>query len=183
MIFKTCLDCGANLDPNEICECRKEKSPTLTTEADSFHSDTDSGTNAVSEISITDFARIVKDFDLKDFRRDKDIPAREIIAEVRAIYPSYDKMLQSKCENGEKYGIMLRFKAVDAVIKRFAPEKYEAIKKRRQGGHKLTATVFCRVDAETHRKLRAAIDKAGYPSVQAWVAEKVLDFIKEKGIT
>lgn len=27
MQYKTCPDCGANLDPGEICDCKKETAP------------------------------------------------------------------------------------------------------------------------------------------------------------
>ena len=27
MFYRTCPDCGANLDPGERCDCRKEKEP------------------------------------------------------------------------------------------------------------------------------------------------------------
>lgn len=42
--------------------------------------------------------------ELRELRLSKQIPAKDMVAVVQAIYPKYDKTVQSKCENGDAYG-------------------------------------------------------------------------------
>ena len=46
--------------------------------------------------------------ELRELRLSKQIPAKDMVAVVQAIYPKYDKTVQSKCENGDAYGVSLR---------------------------------------------------------------------------
>lgn len=41
--------------------------------------------------------------ELRELRLSKQIPAKDMVAVVQAIYPKYDKTVQSKCENGDAY--------------------------------------------------------------------------------
>ena len=45
--------------------------------------------------------------ELRELRLSKQIPAKDMVAVVQAIYPKYDKTVQSKCENGDAYGVSL----------------------------------------------------------------------------
>ena len=53
--------------------------------------------------------------ELRELRLSKQIPAKDMVAVVQAIYPKYDKTVQSKCENGEAYGVSLRPDAMAAL--------------------------------------------------------------------
>lgn len=177
MIFKTCPDCGASLDPGETCDCTKEKKLPATNETASIHTQTDNGKPA-SEYSIADNSELVKSFDLRDLRQEKNIQAKDIVELLRRDYPGFDKMLNSKVENGEKYGITLRWQAIDIVLRKYAPEKLTREKRRRNGYHKLTASLSCRVDNDTYSRFKAAMKKAGYDTVQDALTELVLKFIE-----
>ena len=52
--------------------------------------------------------------ELRALRLSKQIPAKDMVAVVQAIYPKYDKTVQSKCENGDAYGVSLRPDALRA---------------------------------------------------------------------
>lgn len=175
MFYKTCPDCGANLDPAEKCDCQKEKNPPHANELGSL--DNTGNSVAAPKCSISDNAAIVKNFDLRGLRQNKNVSAKDVINLVCSMYPGYDKTLNSKCENGDKYGITLKIKAQNAIILEFAPELMEKEKRRRQGYHKLTATVFCRVDSETHQRLREKIIKEGWTSIQSWLTEIILNYL------
>ena len=60
--------------------------------------------------------------ELRELRLSKQIPAKDMVAVVQAIYPKYDKTVQSKCENGDAYGVSLRPDAMAALYAHFAPE-------------------------------------------------------------
>ena len=53
--------------------------------------------------------------ELRELRLSKQIPAKDMVAVVQAIYPKYDKTVQSKCENGDAYGVSLRPDAMAAL--------------------------------------------------------------------
>lgn len=59
--------------------------------------------------------------ELRELRLSKQIPAKDMVAVVQAIYPKYDKTVQSKCENGDAYGVSLRPDAMAALYAHFAP--------------------------------------------------------------
>ena len=63
--------------------------------------------------------------ELRELRLSKQIPAKDMVAVVQQIYPKYDKTVQSKCENGEIYGVSLRPDAMAALYAHFAPEVVE----------------------------------------------------------
>lgn len=54
--------------------------------------------------------------ELRELRLSKQIPAKDMVAVVQAIYPKYDKTVQSKCENGDAYGVSLRPDAMAAAL-------------------------------------------------------------------
>ena len=177
MIYKTCPDCGANLDPGETCDCAKEKKLPATNETASIQTQTDNG-ETVSEYSIADNPELVKSFDLRDLRQKKELTVKDIVAVLQPEFPGFDKTVNSKAENPHKYGVTLYYKAIDIILRRYAPEVLAKEKRRRNGYHKLTATLFCRVDTDTYNRFKAAIKSAGYQSVQAALTELTLKFIE-----
>ena len=179
MFYKTCPDCGANLDPGETCDCVKEKKLPATNDTASNHTQTDNG-ESVSETSIADFPEIVKSFDLRDLRQRKELTVKDIIAVLQPEFPGFDKTANSKVEKPGYYGISLCLRAIDIVLRTYAPEMLEKEKRRRNGNHKLTATLFCRVDNDTAERFKAAAKKAGYQTVQAAMTDLTLQFIESE---
>ena len=57
--------------------------------------------------------------ELRELRVTKQIPAKDMVAVVQTLYPKYDKTVQSKCENGEAYGVTIRPDAMHALYERF----------------------------------------------------------------
>ena len=82
------------------------------------------------------------DNDLRDLRVQKQLPVKEMVEVVRALYPKFDKTVQSKCENGSSYGIVLRPDAMEALYKRFAPEILEGRRLARKERHRLTCRIL-----------------------------------------
>ena len=76
--------------------------------------------------------------ELRELRLSKQIPAKDMVAVVQAIYPKYDKTVQSKCENGDAYGVSLRPDAMAALYAHFAPELAEGRKAVKKDAHRLT---------------------------------------------
>ena len=181
MIYKTCPDCGANLDPDETCDCAKEKKLPATNETASLNTHTDNDDDhTVSEYSISDYPELVKSFDLRDLRQKKELTVKDIIAVLQPEFPGFDKTVNSKAENPHKYGVTLYYKAIDIILHKYAPEMLAKEKCRRNGYHKLTAMLSCRVDNDTYNRFKAAIKRAGYETVQAALTELTIKFIESE---
>lgn len=105
-------------------------------------------------------------FSLKELRSEKNIPAKD-----------YDKTIQSKCENGELYGVCLRPEAVDAVCEAFAPELK---RQKRKDTRRLTCKISCRLENADFEKLQLNIKAEGYITTQDWLTAMVRQYNKEK---
>lgn len=84
--------------------------------------------------------------ELRELRLSKQIPAKDMVAVVQAIYPKYDKTVQSKCENGDAYGVSLRPDAMAALYAHFAPELAEGRKAVKKDAHRLTCRISARLE-------------------------------------
>lgn len=119
--------------------------------------------------------------ELRELRISRQLPAKEMVAVVQAIYPKYDKTLQSKCERGNEYGIQLRRDAMDALHARFSTEtKTEPAKKKKGDGHKLTCRISCRLTNEDYAELQQFIKDDGFDTMQAWLTHRIRKYIKRK---
>lgn len=116
------------------------------------------------------------DIDLKDIRERKKIPAKAMIKVVQALYPKYDKTIQSKCENGDVYGVRLQADAENAICDRFAPE----LKRKKKDGHRLTCRISCRLETAEWNALMKNIRADGYNTVQDWLTHIVRRYNKRK---
>ena len=121
--------------------------------------------------------------ELRELRITKQIPAKDMVAVVQSLYPKYDKTVQSKCENGETYGVTIRPDAMKALYKRFAPEHLERPKRTRHGQHRLTCRISCRLGNEDYKALQQLIEASGCATVQDWLTGIVQKLIVEGGNT
>lgn len=117
--------------------------------------------------------------ELRELRVTKQIPAKDMVAVVQSLYPKYDKTVQSKCENGEAYGVTIRPDAMTALYKRFAPERLEPPKRTRHGQHRL---ISCRLEDGDYAALQQLIEASGCATVQDWLTGIVRKLIAE-GVT
>lgn len=181
--YRTCPDCGSNNDPGEACDCRveakKEPAPGAT--------GTDSG-NWIPVFSLSVGSSRVKDKggaavseELRELRLAKQIPAKEMVAVVQELYPKYDKTVQSKCENGEAYGVSLRPDAMAALYARFAPELAAARKAPKKDNRRLTCRISARLETADYEVLQQLIEADGYATTQDWLTAIVRAYIAKAG--
>lgn len=111
--------------------------------------------------------------ELRELRLRKKIPASEIIAFVQQYHPNFDKTMLSKCENSERYGATISRDIMNAIIAEFAPDEIAAIKKKRDGGHRLPRTILCRLEETDYHALRSRIAADGYKTMQDWLTDTV----------
>ena len=118
--------------------------------------------------------------ELRELRISKQIPAKEMVEVVQTIYPKYDKTVQSKCENGEAYGVCLRPDAMKALYAKFAPDILEATKRRKGERHRLTCRISGRLETPVYEALQQHIQADGFATTQEWVTAMALRYISEK---
>ena len=111
--------------------------------------------------------------ELRELRLSKQIPAKDMVAVVQAIYPKYDKTVQSKCENGDTYGVSLRPDAMAALYAHFAPELAEGRKAVKKDAHRLTCRISARLETADYEALQRLIEAEGYATTQDWLTATV----------
>lgn len=121
--------------------------------------------------------------ELRELRLSKQIPAKDMVAVVQAIYPKYDKTVQSKCENGDAYGVSLRPDAMAALYSHFAPELAESRKTAKKDAHRLTCRISARLETADYEALQRLIEAEGYATTQDWLTATVRRYIAEAGET
>lgn len=119
------------------------------------------------------------ELDLKKLRTSKNIPAKDMVAVVKALYPKYDKTVQSKCENGKVYGVCLLPDAADAIRDTFAPELK---KKRKKDFHRLTCRIACRLENDVYEELQRNVKADGYSTMQDLLTDLVKQYNRKKKV-
>ena len=116
--------------------------------------------------------------ELMELRVGRGLPAREMVAVVQELYPKYDKTMQSKCEHGEEYGVLLRPDALKALYRHFAPELLEPRKQTRHGQHRLTCRISARLENSTFAALQQRMQADGYQTFQELLTALVLRYVE-----
>lgn len=115
--------------------------------------------------------------ELRELRLAKQIPAKDMVAVVQRLYPKYDKTVQSKCENGEAYGVSLRPDAMAALYAQFAPELVKPQNAVKRDKHRLTCRISARLETADYEALQQLVAAEGYATMQDWLTATVRTFI------
>lgn len=105
------------------------------------------------------------DNELRKLRMELGLPARDMVAVVQELYPKYDKTMQSKCENGDDYGVSLRSDAMKALYAKFAPNGTKA-SRRKKDRHRLAGRISCRLENADMEALQRRMEADGYSTAQ-----------------
>ena len=178
MLYKECKFCGCALDPGEKCDCQKDKEKGLSDANQTSPSEADEDKKPSSTKSIAPKTPKVKHNPLRDLRISKKLVAGDMVDTVRLLYPKYDKSLQAKCENGDKYGVDLKPQAMDALLAKYAPELLEKERHRRDGRHRLKRKVMCRLEDYEYDALIAKIKEDQLGTVQNALTWLIRNYLK-----
>lgn len=112
------------------------------------------------DFSISANSDFVKpeNLDLQAFRTEKGLMAKDVVEVVKGIYPKYDKVIHSKCEHGDEYGIRLRSDAALALLERFAPDRLIKPKRDR---HKKSNRIQARLSDDLYAQTRRHLQQTG----------------------
>lgn len=116
--------------------------------------------------------------ELRELRTSRGLAVKEMVAVVQELYPKYDKTVQSKCENGDAYGVTIRKDALKVLYRHFAPELLEPKKRTRHGQHRLTCRVSARLENGTFAALQQQMQVDGYRSFQELITALVMRYIE-----
>lgn len=111
--------------------------------------------------------------ELRDLRLSSGLPATEIAAAIRSLFPKFDRQLLSKCENPDTYGVVLLprgMNAARALVPGWKPKKRDA--------HRNQFRIYCRMDEATYTALIGQIRRDGFKTVQDWMMDQILAYIK-----
>ena len=116
---------------------------------------------------------------LRKLREDSGVTPAAMIAVVQRRHPKYDKTLQSKCERTELYGVELAKDSMEDLKRELTPGEARREAWIRQGRHKLTKSVSCRLSEEDSERFREIAKQSGDGTVQSYLAEMIRDRIAE----
>ena len=116
--------------------------------------------------------------ELRELRTSRGLAVKEMVAVVQGLYPKYDKTVQSKCENGDAYGVTIRRDALKALYRHFAPELLEPKKRTRHGQHRLTCRISARLENRTFAALQQRMQADGYRTFQELLTALVASYLK-----
>lgn len=120
------------------------------------------------------------DNELRDLRMRLQLPVKDMVEVVRTLYPKFDKTVQSKCENGGAYGVVLRPDAMEALYRAFDPEALESCKKLKKEKHRLTCRISARLEDGDYKALQQHLEADGYSTMQDLLTDLVRRYLKEK---
>lgn len=103
---------------------------------------------------------------LRELRTSRGLAVKEMVAVVQEVFPKYDKTVQSKCENGDAYGVTIRKDALKILYQHFAPELLDPQKQTRHGQHRLTCRISARLEDSAFLLLQQRMKADGYRTVQ-----------------
>ena len=116
---------------------------------------------------------------LHELRLKKEIRPLDMVNIVRRYYPRYDKHLQNKCEHSSLYGIRLCDDAMDALIKRYAPE--DLVPEKKPENRNLPCRISCRMTAGDYTLLMDRIRADGFQTTQDWLLSHLRRYLNLKG--
>lgn len=116
---------------------------------------------------------------LRELRLKKEVLAKDMVNTVRRYYPRYDKHLQSKCEHSSLYGVRLCDDAMEALIRRYAPEDLAPEKK--PENRALPCRVSCRMTAQEYGQLMTCVSRDGFHTTQNCLLTLIRQYLNPKG--
>lgn len=114
---------------------------------------------------------------LRELRLAREVPASNMVAVVKTLYPGYDKTLQSKCERSHHYGVKLCDDAMEKLYQAYAPEKAKSKNpENRTNPHRLV----CRVNTQDYNRIKTLMHQEGFSTIQDWLYSLIKKHLKEK---
>lgn len=186
MKYRECPECGAHLDPGEMCDCIKKEDTSAGTEASSKRNE------PVSSILASTWPDVNDCMKLRELIQSTGAQGKEIALIVRDSFPKFNRQLLAECQAPDKYGIVIHPDGLRIICDTYGlslkaeptengceqsvdGEKARRIRKdNRKLGRKLTF----RMTPRDYAKLVVKVDNDGFESVQAWLYDKIMKLLE-----
>jgi len=109
--------------------------------------------------------------ELEYLRNSKGVANKVLVDAIKIKFPGFDKSLLSKVTRSDQYGVTLRREVIDSLVEEFAPDAKERVKRRRDGYHRLTHRIMCRLEESVYIELQQAQIASGHDTMQSYVAD------------
>ena len=178
MSHRTCPDCGSRLDPNEICDCKKEDLPDATGKP--------SGGNAVhygSALTLADPYRDVNTLaQLKEIREGTGAMAKDVALVVQNVFPKFSRQLLSQAESWSSYGILIHPDGLRAICEAYGiqlppPDLGLVVKVRKRPRRRLARKLTFRMTYDDYDALQMRVQGDGFTSIQSWLYAKITELL------
>jgi hypothetical protein len=116
--------------------------------------------------------------ELNILRDAKGIRTREILEALHELYPSFDKAMLTKVNHSDRYGVHLSIEGRNVLIDRLAPDLAEKVRRRRNGCHRLTRRISCRLEDGEYEALQRHIKADGFDTMQGWLTDQVRQYLR-----
>lgn len=114
---------------------------------------------------------------VKEFREERGLLAKQVVDVVSEQYLGYDKYLNSKVENPEKYGVRLVNDAETMLEQAFLKTVPVA---RKPDKRRLPQRIQCRLSKTQYERLQHALKRDGYDTVQAGITAMINRYLENK---
>lgn len=111
---------------------------------------------------------------VKEFREERGLMVKEVVTVISEQYPGYDKYLNSKVENPERYGIRLVNDA-EAILEQAFLKTAPAARK--PDKRRLPQRIQCRLSKGQFERLQQALKRDGYDTVQAGITAIITQYL------
>lgn len=184
MMYRECPECGAHLDPGEICECKKEGAPAGT------------GTPSKRDGSVTPILSStwpdVNDcLQLRDICQSTGAMGKDIALVVRETFPKFTRQLLAQCQAPEKYGVVIHPEGLRVICDTYGlvPEEMPTATAaaepapvpapaRKPEKRKLPRKLTFRMTARDYARLVVRVENDGFDSVQSWLYDKIIKLLE-----
>lgn len=179
--MRTCEFCGARLDPNEICDCKKNEDASAGTETPSR------GEGAGDCTSIAILSEPYRDVNnllrLKGIRESTGSMAKDVATLLRTIFPKFTRQLLSQAENPEQYGVLIHPAAMELICTTYqirletSAPKITVDKPKKKPNRRLGRKLTLRMTPGDFDVLQKRVQSDGYESVQAWLYTQIMQLL------
>ena len=175
--MRTCEFCGAHLDPNEICDCKKNEDASAATETSSRGEVAGVGTSiAILPEPYRDVNNLLR---LKGVRESTGSMAKDVATLLRTIFPKFTRQLLSQAENPEQYGVLIHPAAMELICTTYqirldkSGPKITVDKPRKKPNRRLGRKLTLRMTPGDFDVLQKRVQSDGFESVQAWLYTQI----------
>lgn len=185
MSYRKCPDCGAGLDPGEVCDCRKKESAPAATGTPSGGNDWRRDSTSSLSDPFLDVKNLLR---MKEIREDTGAMAKDVALVIRDRFPKFNRQLLSQCEQYDKYGVIIHPDGLRAICEAYGipltvtpdiPITVEGgvATAKKTENRKLGRKVTFRVTNGDFEVIQKRVQEDGFDSVQAWLYAKITELL------